>query len=263
MKWLCFLALLATAPLGAQDPSYRFYFSPSGSSQTEAEVRTLLDSSSGQELFIWSYGVCHDTTAVTILDATSGEGALAVFLGGPSDFEVLNFGPDGVSHSCVTSSHAYLEGHHIDPQPGFELARITYQLVSESGSRELQYCETAGSPPFDLAVLEVNSSTAIFPAVDPHTIDFSISWQRGLCNEDSILDIADPVTLANALFATGEALSCPDACDANDDGAVDVGDIVTLFNWLFATSQPLPPPHLSCGLDPTPDDLPCTVAACP
>jgi hypothetical protein len=50
-----------------------------------------------------------------------------------------------------------------------------------------------------------------------------------------------------------------DASDVNDDGRVDVSDGVALLAWLYLGSAAIPEPFETCGLDLTPDALPCPV----
>jgi len=96
-------------------------------------------------------------------------------------------------------------------------------------------------------------------AAQPWTFD------RGDCNSDDSLTIADPIFHLGNLFAQGPAPACKDACDANDDGGADIGDPIYLLGFLFAGGPPPPAPYLVCGIDPTPDALDCVgpVAGCP
>lgn len=88
-------------------------------------------------------------------------------------------------------------------------------------------------------------------------------FERGDCNGDAAVDIADPIALLSALFAGGAASPCPSACDANDDGATNIADPILMLAALFS-AQPinLQPPIGACGLDPTPDGIAC-VPNCP
>jgi hypothetical protein len=86
--------------------------------------------------------------------------------------------------------------------------------------------------------------------------------RRGDCNGDGLDDIADAITLLTGLFNAGGGspyIACKDSCDANDDGQLDIADAVALLSSLFgAPTIPLPPPTGACGLDPTPDIVPCS-----
>ena len=89
---------------------------------------------------------------------------------------------------------------------------------------------------------------------------------RGNPNDDSKVDLADPIWIANELFRQGPPTECQDAADANDDGMVDSSDVVFLLAYLFgynpgggslvAGAQP-PAPFPGCGTDPTEDELVC------
>lgn len=91
---------------------------------------------------------------------------------------------------------------------------------------------------------------------------------RGACNGDSMINIADAITLLGFLFPGGGTpvtLLCLDACDANDDGSIDIADAVALLNSLFGSpAVPLPEPSSGCGPDVGVDMLTCdTSATCP
>jgi len=89
---------------------------------------------------------------------------------------------------------------------------------------------------------------------------------RGECNGDTLVNIADAVTLLGFLFPSGgpPTLGCRDACDANDDGGLDIADAVAMLGALFGMpATPLPPPT-TCGVDPGPDALDCVLSpGCP
>ncbi len=79
-----------------------------------------------------------------------------------------------------------------------------------------------------------------------------------------MIDIGDPIFLLSELFSGGAPANCDDACDMNDDGLKDIGDAVYALSALFSGGPPPPPPHPSCGSDPTADMLDCgSFAGCP
>lgn len=81
-------------------------------------------------------------------------------------------------------------------------------------------------------------------------------FQRGDCNSDDKVDLADSATVLASQFGGLEIL-CPDACDANDDGVINMADSVFLLNWLFKFGDipPAPGPY-DDGPDPSLDFLP-------
>jgi hypothetical protein len=87
--------------------------------------------------------------------------------------------------------------------------------------------------------------------------------RRGDSNSDGLVDIGDPVTTLNALFAGERGLGCEDAADADDSGAIDISDAVYTLNHLFLGGPPPAPPGPdACGRDPTPDNLFCFQQVC-
>jgi hypothetical protein len=81
-------------------------------------------------------------------------------------------------------------------------------------------------------------------------------FQRGDCNSDDKVDLADAATILANQF-NGDPIDCSDACDANDDGQLNMADSVYLLNWLFKFGpEPTAPGPFNDGPDPTDDSLP-------
>ena len=80
---------------------------------------------------------------------------------------------------------------------------------------------------------------------------------RGNANDDSKVNIADPVWIISELFREGPASVCKDAADANDDGQVDQTDALFLIMHQFEMGPAPSAPFGDCGTDPTADDLDC------
>ena len=79
---------------------------------------------------------------------------------------------------------------------------------------------------------------------------------RGDASSDGTVQVDDAVVILEHLFREGPASACLDSEDANDDTQIDISDPVAVLFFLFAAGV-LPSPQ-SCGLDPTLDDsLPC------
>ena len=97
----------------------------------------------------------------------------------------------------------------------------------------------------------------VVPAAD---VDFI----RADCNGDATVNLADAVSVLNALFGGSGDPACADACDSNDDGSSDIADAITVLSFLFASGPPISPPSPMCGPDPTLDSLGCESAnSCP
>ena len=82
-------------------------------------------------------------------------------------------------------------------------------------------------------------------------------FQRGDCNTDDKVDLADSATILGWQFG-GQPILCPDACDANDDGKINLADSVLIMNYLFKGGDAPPDPGPIDGMegpDPTEDDL--------
>ncbi len=75
-------------------------------------------------------------------------------------------------------------------------------------------------------------------------------FARGDANNDSSVDIADPVFTLDYLFVAGPNFACFDAADANNDGQVNIADAIYTLSFLFVPGSPPPPtPYPGCGED--------------
>ena len=83
-----------------------------------------------------------------------------------------------------------------------------------------------------------------------------VVFRRGDVNEDGELQIADPVSLLNFLFASGVTIRCPDAADADDSGALDITDAVYSLSYQFLGGPEPKPPFPVWGAE-EPDALAC------
>jgi len=83
-------------------------------------------------------------------------------------------------------------------------------------------------------------------------------FQRGDANDDGAFDVSDAVHVLAVLFLGEEPPPCLDSADTDDSGVVDLTDAVGVLQFLFLTGLPPAAPFLSCGPDPTADELPCS-----
>jgi len=80
---------------------------------------------------------------------------------------------------------------------------------------------------------------------------------RGDFDASSTANIADAVLILNYLYLGGATPPCRDAADCDDNGLINIADPMNLLLRLFTGGPPLPPPFLACGSDPTDDSLDC------
>ena len=110
----------------------------------------------------------------------------------------------------------------------------------------------------------VDGESVRFVAYQGARFEFGVrpEFLRGDANADFVVDISDGIRTLGFLFLGHRPPPCTDAADANDDGEVDMADALTTFGFLFfGSAVPPPPGPLSCGPDPSPDDMECTLSA--
>ena len=125
--------------------------------------------------------------------------------------------------------------------------------------------------PEDCAVVGDEDGNGLADCEDPVCVDTpdcmveGPSFIRGNANDDSKVNIADPVWIIAELFRMGPATVCKSASDANDDGQVDQTDAMYLIMYNFEMGPPPPAPFADCGADGTADELGCegAITSCP
>lgn len=242
-------------------------------SSNTVDLATKFDSVSGtngapDSMLGWSYGVCHDSSALTLTSAADGMTTATVNAGLPPDFNSLSLEADGFTVGVVISFAI----NNLPPGTNYELNVATYDVVGIPGTMTtVEICGTLGVPQVDTTFVEVGAMNVVpvqFPSqlvlpLPGATPDFT----RGDCNADGTTNIGDAVFLLTALFppAIPPTLPCADACDANDDGSNDLADAIALLGSLFGIPAVILPTPTNCGPDPTTaDPLDCDMfPACP
>lgn len=82
------------------------------------------------------------------------------------------------------------------------------------------------------------------------------TFVRGDANNDSLINIADPIFSLNHLFNGGAAPLIPNAMDSNDNGELEIADVAYILRALFQAGPNPPAPFPTAGLDTTPPDFP-------
>ncbi|HVR75675.1 MAG TPA: hypothetical protein VMT52_15175 [Planctomycetota bacterium] len=108
------------------------------------------------------------------------------------------------------------------------------------------------------------SRTTLFNSVEAEELGPPI-WEegaappftRGDANSDEKEDLADAVSILDYLFQGGPSPACLKSADLDDSGTVELTDAVYLLNFLFRGGPEPSEPFVSCGADPTADELGC------
>ncbi len=210
----------------------------------------------------FSFGVSHDPSILTVVGGGGAEIIENLNNGTGADFLDISLFSDGFTCGCV---YSFLGTATIQFATTTELVTASYEtvpaaLIGETAdvTTVLSISNSLGSPPVQLVVV-VNSG-----AQGAVGIDGSIlltpqvgGFVRGDTNGDSLINLADAITLLDALFLGG-VLNCLDAADTNDDELSNIADGVFLLTYLFSGGPPPPPPFGGpCGADPAGTALDC------
>jgi hypothetical protein len=83
-------------------------------------------------------------------------------------------------------------------------------------------------------------------------------FRRGDADASGTANITDAIFVLQFLFLDGREPPCRSAADVNDDSQVNISDPILLLNVLFVGVGTVPAPgYLECGPDPSADDLSC------
>jgi hypothetical protein len=84
-----------------------------------------------------------------------------------------------------------------------------------------------------------------------------VPFVRGDIDADGRMRIGDMVLVLMHIFAGDRQFMCEKAMDTNDDGDLNIADAVYLGSYIFHDGDIIKAPFPMCGLDETPDSLPC------
>jgi hypothetical protein len=257
-----FLALLA-ARVDAQDPNYVLSIGggPVGVGGTLTSIASI-DTSTGQPLQGWSYGVCHDPAALELLNADAGETTNTVNGGDPAAFLNVAEFSGGYTLGVVVNLFGAAV---LPPGSGYELSLGTYSnLMAQDATTDLCPCDSLGTPPVATVVVVGGASIEPTQACGTATSVGATPFVRGDANDDSQLNIADGVWILNDLFQGGPSTDCLGANDSNASGSVDAADAIFVFNFQFLDGPAPSAPFPNCGgeADPTPEDC-ASYTSCP
>ena len=202
----------------------------------------------------WSYGVCHDTTALSLEEVDLGDSLAQVNDGDGPDLDYL------LTHDGGWTSAVLVHFFAGDLLTGMSEVRVAqYTVLSPLGSTTpLEFCDTLGDPPVALAV-----SQGLFTTYTPTTVNGSVevvaAFRRGDVNADGVVNVlADAIYLLAFGFQGGPAPLCLDSVDVDDNGSLNsLVDGLALLSYGFLGGPPPAAPGIVCGADPTPDGLDC------
>ena len=217
----------------------------------------------------FSFGVANDASLATA--STWAAGAVLESLNSNSgpDFIDINFYSDGMTVGCVYSFSNPATLQFAAPT---EMGTVSYDTVpsglignNAGTTTTLAWSSSLGAPPVvNIIVVDGQANPAALVNGTVTLVPSTGGFRRGDINDDSMVNIADAVSLLAGLF-TGGAINCDDAADCNDDGSVNIADAVYELANLFSGGPAMPAPTApTCGPDPTTDSIDCaTYTSCP
>jgi hypothetical protein len=109
----------------------------------------------------WSYGICHDASAVTMGTVAEGATTLTVNAGGAPDFLALNDNPDGGDGYTCGVVIDFFGVASLAPSLGSELTIADY-TIDAMGTSAVTFCDNLGNPAVESLV--VVGGASIIPA---------------------------------------------------------------------------------------------------
>ena len=226
-----------------------------------AVVSVLLDSSQGEAIEAWSYGICHDGAFLELAQVASGATASALNDGDGPFVDVIAIEPGA---GWTVGAVGQIVGSAILlPDPDIELNTATYDVLG-SGTSTVSFCETLGTPTVDV-VLVVGVET-VSPVTTDGTVTAAPTFIRGDADGNAVFNgLVDGLYILSFRFQGGPSPPCMEAADANGSGQFGgLVDGLYVLSHQFQGGPPPPPPYPSCGVDPEPMmSLGCANSTCP
>lgn len=249
-------------PAGPQaTDSYIFALADAvGGTGLTAEVPVTLEILPDNHVVAWSYGVCHDPSALSLEQMIPGDDLAALNDGDGPEFSGVELFDSGWTAAVLISFFILSE-----EQVG-EVRVAEYTVLAPLGTiTPLEFCDTLGDPPVAITIVEGTSATSI-PTTVAGSMEVVPAFRRGDADADGVVNVlADAIYLLSFGFMGGPPPPCDDAVDVDDNGVLNsLSDGLALLSYGFLGGPPPAPPGIVCGVDPTPDVLGCTTYSdCP
>lgn len=236
-------------------------YGPSGGSVDAQVLLDNLDPALG-----WSWGVCHDDIALTLVSVEQGISLLTVNGGAPPAFYQVDTYATGFTLGCVVD---FFGVNQLEPGFASQMNVMTYDILGPDGTEtEIEFCGTLGNPMVEV-IMVAPGGISVVPQTENGTVEIGsvgAEFIRGDTNGDGVLNaLVDGIFILNYQFVPGsDEPPCLDAADADDDGTINgLLEGILLLNFGFVPGSTPPPAPTSCGNDPTPDTLECEAPPCP
>ncbi len=233
------------------------------------DVVVSYDNSTAEGVRGWSYGVAHDSSDVTLIDAVGGSALDSLNGGAGPDFKAIDLLSGGWTSGVVVS---FTLADELDPGLDYELDIATYEIDGMIGGEttSIDFVSTLGvAVPVDVCF--VFDTLCELPDLVSGTITALVipttGIVRGDINNDGSTDADDVSALCNIQWPDappeigcvdqGPPLDCvgdpdTDSADINDNEFLTVADYIML-RTANVGSATIPAPTGVCGDDPDND----------
>ncbi|MGE4614468.1 MAG: hypothetical protein AAEJ46_09040, partial [Planctomycetota bacterium] len=210
----------------------------------------------------FSFGASHDPSILTV---TGGVGAQVIDdlnNGTGADFLDVGLFTDGFTCGCV---YSFMGIQTIQFDSAIELVIASYDTVpgaligsTSDVNTTLSISNRLGSPPVEIVVVVNSQALGATGVTGIITLTPVVGgFVRADVNDDALINLADAITVLDALFLGG-VINCMDAADTNDDELANIADGVFLLAYLFSGGSAPPAPFGGgCGADPAGTALDC------
>lgn len=125
----------------------------------------------------------------------------------------------------------------ITDSSGLHQGTITYNTPTKTATFDPDSAFETGESVDVTLTAAVRSSQGI-PLDGDYSWSFTTTTDRGDCNCDGIIDLADVIFLLNYLYKGGPAPAPLELGDVNCDDILDLADVIYLINFLFKSGSP-------------------------
>ena len=177
-------------------------------------ISVLLDTSGGNAINGWSFGLCHDSTELILENAVEGLTTLTANNGMLPDVNSIDIFEGGCAVAVVICFSGCLQ---LPPATGYEILDAEYTCAAFAPTiASLDFCDTIGDPPVALVIAEggativPDSTPGEISAVGPAAREFRFA----ATSSSAIYDPASGATATSTVLSILEEAASPGAPNA-------------------------------------------------
>ena len=228
-------------------------------------LRVAFEASTTEVIEAFTFVVSYDTNVLELMDLTL-EGSTVEPLAPELIIPTLRPEDGYFAYSILIDFVPPFDTGGLPPGPDHVLffAEFLVSPTAEEGETPIEFNGGIGEPPITNIV--VIRGQTFFPFLTDGVVSVEIpsdgpTFVRGDADSTRAVNVSDAIATVNWLIKPqSPPPPCLDAADFTDNGEVDLLDASNLLQYLFAVGAPPSVPFPDPGVDPTSDELDCSLS---